>query len=114
MKEKRDKKPRPLSQKGMSSLTADQIAKLGTAAAGEIIAICKTQDIPGGWVIVSEGSSINCSGKFPNTWNIKKPGAREVVCSVSPIPPDYAVAGQGDSVYCPGSFPNTKTIRKIK
>ncbi len=102
-----------LNQKGLSPLTEDQLAKLNAVSAGEIIAICKGQTIPNGWVIVSEGSSINCPGNFPNTWNIKKPGSQETVCSVSPIPPDYVVVGEGNNIYCPGSFPNAKIIRKV-
>ena len=113
MKEKRDKKPVRLSQKQLSPLTDDQLAKLETVPAGEIVTICQGQAIPSGWVIVSQGSSINCPGNFPNTWNIKKPGATEVVCSVSPIPANYVIVGQGSSINCPGSFPNTETIRKV-
>jgi hypothetical protein len=102
---------KPYSPEGLSPIPEDQIQRL--RAFPFDVVICKINQIPGGYVIIAEGSSVSCPGPFPNTWTIKQPGATEVVCKVSPIPSNYVVQGQGSSVSCPGSFPNTWTIRRV-
>jgi hypothetical protein len=89
------------------------LRRLASLPATASVVICKGQQIPSGYVIVAEGSSISCPGNFPNTWTIKQPALTETVCSVSPVPNGYVVVGTGSSISCPGNFPNTKTIRKV-
>ena len=101
-----------LSKEG-TPLTEEELHRVESLPAGSSVVICKGQQIPTGYVIIAEGSSISCPGNFPNTWTIKKPAMTEVVCSVSPIPSGYVVIGTGSSISCPGNFPNTKTIKKV-
>ena len=104
--------PEIVSYKDGKALSTEQFQKLESFPAGKI-SICKDQQIPQGYVIVSQGSSIACPGSFPNIWNIKRPGSTEVVCNISPIPSDYVKIAEGSSIGCPGSFPNTWTIQKV-
>jgi hypothetical protein len=107
----RDEPAKAYSPEGLAPLTNDQVERLKTYPFD--VVICKTNQIPAGYVIVAQGSSVSCPGSFPNTWTIKQPGATEVVCKVSPIPGNYVIQGEGSSVSCPGSFPNTWSIRRV-
>jgi len=98
---------------GGTPLSDADLQRLDLLPLNGTIAICKGQQVPDGWVIIAEDSSIDCPGDFPNTWIIKKPAGTDVVCQVSPIPAGYVKIGEGNSVNCPGIFPNTWTIRKV-
>ena len=103
--------PKLYSPDGLTPLPNDQLKRLNAYPFD--VVICKNNQIPSGYVIVGEGSSISCPGSFPNTWTIKPPGVTEVVCKVSPIPSNYVIQGEGSSISCPGSFPNTLSIRHV-
>lgn len=103
--------PSPYAPEGLIPLSDEQQKALEVYAFDTVI--CKVNAVPSGFVIVAEGSSVQCPGSFPNTWTIKRPGVTEVVCKVSPIPSSYVIQGEGSSVQCPGSFPNTWTIRRV-
>lgn len=102
---------KPYSPEGLTPLTDEEKKKLEIYPFD--VVICKISQVPSGYVIVAEGSSVSCPGSFPNTWTIKLPSATEVVCKVSPVPSNYVIQGEGSSVSCPGSFPNTWTIRRV-
>ena len=105
--------PKPIDQSKLTPLTPEQLKKLQDVRPDSIVSICKNQQVPSGWVIVSEGSNAFCPGNFPNTWNIKQPGATETICKVSPMPSGYVIQGEGSHAFCPGRFPNTWHIRRL-
>ena len=102
-----------IDQSKLEPLTTEQMKKINEAAPLTTISICKNQQVPSGYVIISEGSNAFCPGRFPNTWDIKQPSQFETVCKVSPIPNNYVIQGEGSNAFCPGRFPNTWDIRRI-
>jgi uncharacterized protein YbdZ (MbtH family) len=51
--------------------------------------ICRSAEVPEGWVVVGEHHSPACEGDGANAWVIKQPGRREVVRAGTPVPAGY-------------------------
>ena len=80
-----------------------------------VTSICIGQPIPAGYVIVGMTFVVGCGGFGEvNTWQIKQPGATEIVCLASPIPPRYVIVSTTYIVGC-GTFtgPNARIIKLI-
>lgn len=51
--------------------------------------VCRSAEIPDGWVIVGEHHSPACDGEGANAWVVKRAGRREIVVEDSPVPAGY-------------------------
>lgn len=76
--------------------------------------ICWGQEIPQGWVITAQTTNGQCGFGLSNAFNIKQPGAREVVCRYSPIPPNYVITGTTTNGYCSFGLDNAFNIERLQ
>ncbi len=103
------------------------IPEPANAATDQTLAVCASQGVPGGYVILSASNSTSCPA-YPqfNRYQVGIPGSQANICSVkpvpsgippvpsgsvAPIPPGYVVLTAAPSYNCPHG--RIYTIRKV-
>jgi hypothetical protein len=74
--------------------------------------VCRSRDVPAGWVVVGVYHNPACDGEGDNALIIKKPGKTEVVWSSSPVPEGFERVRPSHSDHCPGDGDNAIVIQR--
>jgi uncharacterized protein YbdZ (MbtH family) len=75
--------------------------------------ICRSREVPAGWVVVGCYHNPACPGDGDNAWIVKRPARREVICAGTTVPEGWAVVGETHAGSCPGDGPNALLIEKL-